>query len=160
MAGPRIIYSFSFVRELNLHRSKEQLEKEYANIEELTSEFVEYTSRMHKDLKKYLSVYSGIKTVDIPEHVYVVTRDRGLSFSEPMTVVYSENQKLMFARYVCLLCQRLFDTAEAAVLLTRAICSKLPINFERELNELETEQHITMPMRYDLTEKPLKKWLK
>jgi hypothetical protein len=160
MVGPKIIYSFSFTRELNLHRSKEQLEKEFANIEERTSEFNEFVHRLHKDLVKYLSQYSGVKSVDVPETIYVVLRDRGLSFSEPLTVVYDENQKLMFVRYVQLLGLRLFDKPEAAALLTKYVCAKLPINFEREVHELETEQHIQIPLHYDLEEKALKKWLK
>lgn len=158
--GPKIIYSFSYSRELNIHRSKEQLEKEFTGIEDSTSEFAEFVHRLHKDVKKYLSVYSGTKTVDIPDFVYVVIRDRGLSYPEPMTVVYSENQKLMFVRYVNLLAQRLFPILEPALLLTRFVCTKLPISFEQELHEIELEQHIVAPLNYDLTEKPLKKWLK
>ncbi len=160
MAGPRIFFSFSFTRELNLHRSKEQLEREFAKLEENSSEFVEFASRLNKDLLKLVAKYGGMKTVDIPERVYVVLRDRGLSFPEPCTVVYDENQKLMFVRYVNLLAQRHFEKPEAAVLLTKHVCAKLPIGFERELRELEQEQHIMVPLTYDLEEKALKKWLK
>jgi hypothetical protein len=160
MGGPRIVYSFAFTRELNLHRSKEQLEKEFAQIEDNTSEFSEFVQRLHKDVVKYIAQYAGVKTVDVPEIIYVALRDRGLSFPEPLTVVYSENQKLMFVRYVNLLCQRLFEKHEQAMLITRFTCTKLPINFEREVHELEAEQHIMVPLTYDLDQKPLKKWIK
>jgi hypothetical protein len=160
MAGPRIIYSFAFTRELNLHRSKEQLEKEFSSLEDHTSEFAEFVSRMHKDLMKHLAHFGGMKTVDIPETLYVVLRDRGLSFPEPLTVVFDENQKLMFARYVNLVAQRTFEKPEAAALLTKYVMTKLPMNFDREVAELFAEQHIMIPLTYDLNEKPLKKWLK
>jgi hypothetical protein len=160
MAGPKILYSFSFTRELNLHRSKEQLEKEFTNLEENTSEFAEFVSRFNKDISKYLAQYGGVRSVDIPEVMYVVLRDRGLSFPEPLSVVYDEDQKLMLVRYVNLLAQRLFPNPEAAALLTRYVCIKLPLNLEREVHELQSEQHILMPLNYDLEEKALKKWLK
>ena len=160
MSGPRIIYSFAFTRELNLHRSKEQLEKEFSQLEDHTSEFAELVHRLHKDITKYLAQFGGVKSVDVPAELYVVLRDRGLSFPEPLTIVFDENQKLMFVRYVNLLAQRLFDKPEAAALLARYVCSKLPMNFDRELAELEAEQHIFVPLHYDLTEKSLKTWLK
>jgi hypothetical protein len=160
MSGPQIIYSFAFTRELNLHRSKEQLEKEFSQIEDHTSEFAEFVSRMHKDLTKHLTGFGGVKSVDVPEQIYVVLRDRGLSFPEPLTVVFDENQKLMFVRYVNLLAQRLFEKPEQAALLTRYVCGKLPMNFDREVAEMEAEQHILVPLTYNLAEKPLRKWLK
>lgn len=161
MAGPSIVYSFSYTRELNLHRSKEQLEREFSSIKEDTAEFAEFVHRFSKDIGKNLSKYGGIKTVTLPEQIYVVLRDRGLSFPEPVTVVYDENQKLMLVRYVNLLCQQLFpDRADAAVLLTKAVSKKMPLSLDRELAELESEQHIVVPLPYDLEEKALKKWLK
>lgn len=160
MAGPKILYSFSFTRELNLHRSKEQLDKEFANLEENTSEFAEFASRFNKEIGKHLMQYGGVRSADIPAVMYVVLRDRGLSFPEPLTVVYDENQKLMLVRYVNLLCQRLFPVPEQAALLTRYVCNKLPLNLEREVHELEQEQHILMPLQHDLEQKTLRKWLK
>lgn len=160
MAGPRVTYSFAFIRELNLHRSKEQLEREFANLAESTSEFQEFTSTLNGQLKKLLTKYAGVKSVTMPEQLYVVLRDRGLSFPDPMTVVYDENQKLMFVRYVNLIAQTLFERPDEAVLLTRAVCTTLPISFERELGLLENEQHIVVNLPYNLEEKPLKKWLK
>jgi hypothetical protein len=160
MAGPRIVYSFGFIRELNLHRSKEQIEREFTQLEENTSEFAEFVHRLHKDACRLIAKYGGIKSVNAAEECYVVLRDRGLSFAEPLTVVYDENQKLMFVRYINLLCQRHFPQTEMAMLLTRAVCAKLPLSVERELGQLEQEQHISLPLHYDLEQKPLKKWLK
>ena len=160
MAGPRVRYSFGYVRELNLHRSKEQLEREFAKLEEHTSEFTEFVSRFHKDVVKHLIKFGGVRAADVPEELYVVTRERGLSFPDPMTVVSDENQKLMFVRYVYLLALRLFDKPDQAILLTRAVCGKLPIPFDRELKEVEHDLNIIVLLPYDLNEKPLRKWLK
>jgi hypothetical protein len=160
MAGPRIHYSFSYLRELNLHRSKEQLEREFAKLEEQTSEFREFVSKFNTDIRKLLAKYGGVKTVTMPDRLYVVTRDRGLSFPDPMTVLADENQKLMLVRYIYLLSLRLFDSPDQAMVLTRAVCTKLPFSFERELKSHEHELNIIVPLPYDLDEKPLKKWLK
>lgn len=156
----RISYSFSYTRELNLHRSKEQLEREFTNIEDSTAEFAEFVHHLNKDIKKHITKYAGVKKFDLPEMLYVVIRDRGLSYPDPLTVVYDDNQKLMFVRYVNVLCQKLFVQPEAALLLTQYVCGKLPLSVEHELRTLEEEQHITLPLRYDLEEKALKKWLK
>jgi len=160
MAGPKILYSFSFVRELNLHRSKEQLERDFAKLEGNTSEFREFVSRFNKDIPKLISKYGGVKTVTMPDVIYVVSRERGLSFPEPLTIVADENQKFMLVRYVYLIALRHFERQDAAALITRYVCAKLPMSFEREVKELENELTIVVPLPYDLEEQAFKKWIK
>jgi hypothetical protein len=46
------------------------------------------------------------------------------------------------------------------MVLARAVCKKLPFNFDRELKNHEQELNIIVPLPYDLEEKALKKWLK
>lgn len=159
MVGPRVEYSFSYIRELNLHRSKEALDREFAKLEESTSEFREFVHRFHKDILKYLTKYAGVRSVEAPEVLYVVLRDRGLSYPQPMTVVADENQKLMLVRYVYLVALSAFEQPEAASCLAKWVAKKLPLNMERELRELEQELNIIVALPYDLEEKPLKKWL-
>jgi hypothetical protein len=160
MAGPKVVYSFGYLRELNLHRSKEQLEREFSKLEGNTSEFREFTSRFNRDIQKLIAKYAGIKTVTMPETLYVVIRERGLSFPVPLTVVADENQKLMLVRYVYLVALLHLERSDAAALVTRFVTQKLPMTFEREMKDLESELSILVPLPYDLDKKPVKKWLK
>ena len=66
----------------------------------------------------------------------------------------------MLVRYVYLIALRHFDRQDAAALITRFVCAKLPMSFEREVKDLESELTIVVPLPYDLEEKAFKKWIK
>ncbi len=161
----KIIYSYMYNRQLNYHKSREQVWKRFQELEGSCTELKELTDRFLLDCIYKMEQYSG-NTIPREEiRIYIVDRDRGGSFHEPVTLQYDEDQKFMFGELLHLVGHHLVPDRGALGetkinLLVETVLTELPLNFSRQIERLHKNQegryseYFRMPLdKYDLHEK-------
>ena len=164
----KIIYSYMYNRQLNIHRSKEQVYKRFEDLEGSCDELKELTDRFLMDSVKQMEVYAGTSIPREEIRIFIVDRERGGSFHEPLTLQFDDDQKFMFAELLHLIGHHLVvargSIGEGKInLLVETVLSKLPLNFERQVTRLHKNQENRYPLeyfridpeKYDLSEKSL-----
>ncbi|MFT4250610.1 MAG: hypothetical protein ACMXYD_04585 [Candidatus Woesearchaeota archaeon] len=162
----QIIYSYMYNRELNIHRSKEQVFKRFEDLEGSCSELKELTDRF---LHEAILRMEGFVEKKIPREairIYIVSRDRGGSFHQPMTLQYDDDQKFMFAELLHLIGHHLVtdrgSLGESKInLVVETVLDSLPLDFSRQMDRLHKNQENRYPLeyfridkkKYDLNEK-------
>lgn len=141
----KIIYSYMYNRQLNIHRSREQVWKRFQELEGSCAELKELTDRFLLDTIYKMEKYSGTKIPREEIRIYIVDRDRGGSFHEPLTLQFDEDQKFMFAELLHLVGHHLVldrgALGETKInLLVETVLRELPLNFEREIQRLHKNQ--------------------
>lgn len=163
----KIIYSYMYNRQLNYHRSKEQVYKRFQDLEGSCAELNELTDRFLLDSIYKMEEFAGEKIPREEIRIFIVDRDRGGSFHEPVTLQYDDDQKYMFAELLHLVGHHLVPDrgalGEAKInLLVETVLSELPLKFSRQIARLHKNQQGRYaeyfridPEQYDLSEKSL-----
>lgn len=164
----KIIYSYMYNRQLNIHRSKEQVFKRFEDLEGSCDELKELTDRFLLKCIERMEEFAGSKIPREEIRIFIVDRERGGSFHEPLTLQFDDDQKFMFAELLHLIGHHLV-TARGAIgegkinLLVETTLSELPLNFDRQMKRLHDNQENRYPLeyfridpeKYDLTKKSL-----
>lgn len=164
----KIIYSYMYNRQLNIHRSKEQVFKRFEDLEGSCDELKELTDRFLLDCIQRMEEFSGKSIPREAIRIFIVDRERGGSFHEPLTLQFDDDQKFMFAELLHLIGHHIVDTRGAIGegkinLLVETTLADLPLNFERQVKRLHKNQENRYPLeyfridpeKYDLHEKTL-----
>ena len=164
----KILYSYMYNRQLNIHRSKEQVYKRFEELEGSCDELKELTDRFLLDRVEQMEAYCGRKIPREEIRIYIVDRDRGGSFHEPLTLQYDDDQKFMFAELLHLVGHHLVEDRGAIGegkinLLVEQVLSEMPLKFDRQVKRLHDNQENRYPLeyfridpdKYDLTEQTL-----
>ncbi len=165
----KIIYSYMYNRQLNIHRSKEQVFKRFEELEGSCDELKELTDRFLLETIKRMEEFVGMEVPREEIRIYIVDRDRGGSFHEPLTLQYYEDQKFMFAELLHLVGHHLVNERGAIGegkinLVVETALNELPLNFQRQVKRLHDNQENRYPLeyfridpeKYDLHEQTLK----
>ncbi len=149
----KIIYSYMYNRQLNIHRSKEQVWKRFMTLEGSCSELKELNDRFLLDTIYTMEKLSGKKIPREEIRIFIVDRDRGGSFHEPMTLQFDEDQKFMFVELLHLVGHHLVvdrgAIGEAKInLVVEEAISGLPLDFSRQLKRLHKIQEDRYPLEY------------
>ncbi len=125
------IYCRQFKKNVNIKKLKEN-----------TTEFRELFEK-HKDkIIKLIERYSG-KKLDKNIDVYVVERDEGGSFHDPLTLKFHENNKLMFCIFIHELVHHVVDVGFGSERehnvnrIVKKVIKDLNLNLDKEFNEIE-----------------------
>lgn len=164
----QIIYSYVYNRHLNFHRSKEQVKKMFDELEGSCSEFQELAERFLIDAVLELEKYAGEKIPREAIRIYIVKRERGGSFHQPVTLQYDDDQKFMFAEMLHLVGHHLVPDrgalGESKInLIVEAALKTLPLDFTKQMERLHKNQQSRYPVeyfrlsseKYDVTKKTL-----
>lgn len=166
----RIIYSYMYNRQLNFHRSKEQVWERFKQLEGSCEELKELTDRFLLDAIYRMEECIGEKIPREEIRIYIVMRERGGSFHEPLTLQYDEDQKFMFAELLHLVGHHLIKDrgalGESKInLVVETVLSELPLNFSKQIERLHRNQQNRYPeyfridaKEYDLTKKNVREW--
>lgn len=164
----KIIYSYMYNRQLNYHRSKEQVWKRFQDLEGSCAELKEISERFLLDCIYKMEQYAGENIPREEIRIFIVHRDRGGSFHEPVTLQYDDDQKYMFAELLHLIGHHLVADrgalGEAKInLVVESVLSSLPLDFSRQVQRLHKNQQNRYaeyfridPKQYSLDEKSLK----
>jgi len=164
----KIIYSYMYNRQLNYHRSKEQVWKRFQDLEGSCAELKEMADRFLLDSIYKMEQYAGEKIPREEIRIFIVARDRGGSFHEPVTLQYDDDQKFMFAELLHLVGHHLVPDrgalGESKInLLIESVLADLPLDFSRQIARLHKNQQSRYaeyfridPKQYVLSEKTLK----
>lgn len=149
----QIIYSYMYNRELNIHRSKEQVFKKFEDLEGSCAELKELTDRFLLDAIYKMEEYVQEKIPREAIRIYIVSRERGGSFHEPMTLQYDDDQKFMFAELLHLVGHHIISDrgalGESKInLVTEAVLDSLPLDFSRQMDRLHKNQENRYPLEY------------
>lgn len=163
----QIIYSYMYNRQLNFHRSKEQVWKRFQELEGSCEELNELTDRFLLDSILKLEKYAGKKIPREAIRIYIVDRERGGSFHQPVSLQYDDDQKFMFAELLHLVGHHIVDDrgalGEAKInLIVEQVLKEMPLDFSRQIQRLHKNQenryqeYFRIPgEKYDVTEKNL-----
>jgi hypothetical protein len=149
----QIIYSYMYNRELNIHRSKEQVFKRFEDLEGSCAKLKELTDRFLLDAIFKMEQFVEKKIPREAIRIYIVGRDRGGSFHEPMTLQYDEDQKFMFAELLHLVGHHIIPDRGALGegkinLVTETVLDDLPLDFTRQVDRLHKNQENRYPLEY------------